>query len=509
MSHVEPRSNYALGSGSLQGVDSRLTGTGGMFSGQTVKPTPNTTSRYLSKLLTNYPKLGALGIYGAAAGVGTGLGALTDFYARGTKTPEEYRRLQEMSEFGIMDETSLDSGKAMKYIEEGGKIGVAPGLFPRGGRKTFYEERGLDPETGLPLPKKEDIAFEVSGEIAQRQPGESAMDAVARQAAQRAALRSSETKTAPGTKDEPKYQETDIKKEVIKESEMLRDLLKDENYSKGELALIISGALKKEGSISDKIAEAARLGLPLARKRKEDDRAITLAAYKLAKEKEQQEIKASTQPKELKLLYASAKATAERTGGDVNKIYKQKLEDFSGLDSVTQKAVNSLLSERGIGEVTKLVNSLKDARQRRADAVASNKDTKKIDKEISELTNEFDTLRKIKGFEIAYPEYVNFQNGGRVMKAVGGEVEEDIIASDVSFGNPSQQDATVVEKPVEKLSYRELRDRLPQEITDDVVQLLSNSEEALQDFAYIRTQDDVNGFNVKYGVNLIIPPQQG
>jgi len=141
--------------------------------------------------------------------------------------------------------------------------------------------------------------------------------------------------------------------------------------------------------------------------------------------------------------------------------------------------------------------------------VASNKDTKKIDKEISELTNEFDTLRKIKGFEIAYPEYVNFQNGGRVMKAVGGEVEEDIIASDVSFGNPSQQDATVVEKPVEKLSYRELRDRLPQEITDDVVQLLSNSEEALQDFAYIRTQDDVNGFNVKYGVNLIIPPQQG
>jgi hypothetical protein len=38
--------------------------------------------------------------------------------------------------------------------------------------------------------------------------------------------------------------------------------------------------------------------------------------------------------------------------------------------------------------------------------------------------------------------------------------------------------------------------------------MLSSSEEALQDFAYIRTQDDVNNFNVKYGVNLVVPPTQ-
>ena len=57
-----------------------------------------------------------------------------------------------------------------------------------------------------------------------------------------------------------------------------------------------------------------------------------------------------------------------------------------------------------------------------------------------------------------------------------------------------------------KLDYAQLRDRLPAEITDDVVQLLANSEEALQEFAYIQTQNDVNAFNLKYGVNLIIPP---
>ena len=69
-------------------------------------------------------------------------------------------------------------------------------------------------------------------------------------------------------------------------------------------------------------------------------------------------------------------------------------------------------------------------------------------------------------------------------------------------------DETVVEKPVENLTFAELRDRLPPEITDDVVQMLSSSEEALQDFAYIRTQQDINQFNVKYGVNLVIPPTQ-
>jgi len=89
---------------------------------------------------------------GAAAGAGMGIGGLFDFYAQSTKTPEEYRRLKEMSEFGIMDETNLDVGEAFDYIKEGGEIGEAPGFFPRGGKKKYFEEKGLDPETGLPIP---------------------------------------------------------------------------------------------------------------------------------------------------------------------------------------------------------------------------------------------------------------------------------------------------------------------------------------------------------------------
>ena len=104
------------------------------------------------------------------------------------------------------------------------------------------------------------------------------------------------------------------------------------------------------------------------------------------------------------------------------------------------------------------------------------------------------------------------------MKAVGGEASDeetaDMEASDNTVGMAVDKigegsGSETVSEPVQRLSYQELRDRLPQEITDDVVNLLANSEEALQQFAYIRTQDDVNSFNAKYGVNLVIPPTRG
>ena len=67
------------------------------------------------------------------------------------------------------------------------------------------------------------------------------------------------------------------------------------------------------------------------------------------------------------------------------------------------------------------------------------------------------------------------------------------------------QDQVEPTKTVQTLSYAELRDRLPKEITNDIVQLIAASERALQDFAYIRTQQDINDFNAKYGVNLVLP----
>lgn len=317
----------------------------------------------------------------------------------------------------------------------------------------------------------------------------------------------------------PKYTETAKPKfnlidEVKRESAELRELLKDEDYSRGELALIVSAALGKKGTIAEKIQEATKLALPVARARKEEDKAVTLAAYKLAKEKEQQQIRAGALPESLKVARAQAERRAAETGRDVEEVYSEILTRGIKLDPVTAESVQTLSSTPVYGEITKLVNSIKDAQRRREDALMAKKDTKPIDRELIDLNSQLDTYKKSKGFDIIYGDIVSgLKSGGRVMKAVGGDVEEiednKLVASNVSFGSSNPQDATVVEKPVQKLSYAQLRDRLPKEVTDDVVMLLSNSEEALQDFAYIRTQDDVGKFNIKYGVNLVVPPTAG
>ena len=119
---------------------------------------------------------GAAGAYGTAAGIGTGIGALADFYAKSTKTPEEYRRLKEMGGPNFnFDETNIDVGDVFEYIDKGGEIGEAPGFFPPGGKKKLFKDKGLDPNTGLPI---EDTDFEVSGEAAKVDPGKTAVDAI-------------------------------------------------------------------------------------------------------------------------------------------------------------------------------------------------------------------------------------------------------------------------------------------------------------------------------------------
>ena len=59
------------------------------------------------------------------------------------------------------------------------------------------------------------------------------------------------------------------------------------------------------------------------------------------------------------------------------------------------------------------------------------------------------------------------------------------------------------------ISYEQLRERLPQEISNEIVLLLSQSYEAFADFAEIQTQADVNEFNTKYNVQLFLPKQAG
>ena len=87
----------------------------------------------------------------------------------------------------------------------------------------------------------------------------------------------------------------------------------------------------------------------------------------------------------------------------------------------------------------------------------------------------------------------SFEKGGRVGLKLGTE--------------PKMMEE-VAEQPkseVQELSYTELRARLPQEISNDIVRLLSQSKQALMDFANIQTPEDIASFNQQYEVNLALP----
>jgi len=78
-------------------------------------------------------------------------------------------------------------------------------------------------------------------------------------------------------------------------------------------------------------------------------------------------------------------------------------------------------------------------------------------------------------------------------------------------GRIGYQAGSMVEAPtrseVANLDFATLRSRLPKEIGDDIVKLIADSGEALTDFANIRTQQDVDDFNQRYKVDLVLPAE--
>ena len=317
-------------------------------------------------------------------------------------------------------------------------------------------------------------------------------------------------------KDEPAYKVSDIESEVKNEAEFLRKLLKDENYSKGELALVIAGALKEPGGITEKLDKARELSLPLARERRKEDKAITLAAYKAAKEKEKYQTRYDKDSPTLQFYKERARTlvgTPEYKGKNENEILKELMSGSA------EARINILKSPQTAGEIINVTDRISRL-QTELQSTKSERRKKQIPGEILEEKNKIKTLVRMPEFESIFPGVkgsLGFKDGGRVMKAVGGDVTDedtDMETSDNTVGMAVEKigegsGSQTVTEGVQRLSYQELRDRLPQEITDDVVNLLANSEEALQEFAYIRTQDDVNSFNTKYGVNLVIPPTRG
>ena len=104
-----------------------------------------------------------------------------------------------------------------------------------------------------------------------------------------------------------------------------------------------------------------------------------------------------------------------------------------------------------------------------------------------------------------YLEYFGVAPPVTISKATGGRVGYQQGMSVMPTAMPAQEDAMPEE--LGGVSYEELRARLPQEVSDEVVRLLANSPEALEDFAVIQTEQDIANFNKKYGVNLVLPAE--
>jgi hypothetical protein len=320
-------------------------------------------------------------------------------------------------------------------------------------------------------------------------------------------------------KEKPTEKPTGVGKPQTKEEEIrseaafINKLLEDKGLEKAELALILAESLGTPGGFNKKLSKARELALPFAKQKSKQKKAVTLEAYKAFKEKEKYKTRYDQPSKTFKDLNDAAIAMKRR--GDKRTV--EEIRDSLYLKNINAEDTRVQQNILG-GERANIIASYGTLIKQK-EAIDS-LDPKTQSKKIENLQKKYDAaLKKFQNLYTFNPQFdkmfkgyreaLGLKNGGRAKFANGtdpsqgeDEVEEIATTTVDTFGMETE------EKPVIKLSYDELRNRLPKEINDQVVQLLSTSEEALQAFAYITTQDDVNRFNVKYGVNLIIPPTQ-
>ena len=481
---LEPRKKFQFGTSGFSFLEPGLQRELQIQNELRNKPTQPTR---FNQLFKRFPRILPLGIYGTAATTGSGIGQLFDFYAKSTKTPEEYKRLKQMSGANFnFDETNPDVGEILEYIDKGGEIGEAPGFFPRGGKKKFFKDKGLDPKTGLPI-KDEADDFEVSGGVITPRPGESALDAVLREGKVIPEKKIEEPNIIiKDTKTDGKTVEDSFEADFSRMQKRITKFLKDnKEETKGKVALALSDAIGTPGSLADKAAVLNKGLLGIAASKKKDEKDIAKLAFAAATELEGKRIDAD------KLTSRENNINRLKVLENKDNLSKEEQTELRALQGVLRVDDKKLSPSGGITYSNALANIKKRLRQFN-DETTSDEDKLIIRDQIKSVISGLNEAgfddETILGQLTDYPLAKQFFNkGGRVNMAIGGATE-----------TPAEPVAT-------NLTFEQLRTRLPKEITDDIVQLVATSEEALQDFAYIRTQGDVEKFNVKYGVNLVLP----
>jgi hypothetical protein len=208
------------------------------------------------------------------------------------------------------------------------------------------------------------------------------------------------------------------------------------------------------------------------------------------------------------------------SGGFGEKVYQMKLRDLAQLE----KRLGELNQQRAAGEIDDANYQVaRDAIERRLKLISSQFETSKDIRQMlyNQYFEQYQSAPDKETLDELVADYKAAMGGNsmggtpnRVNRMMGspktGEMADDPkpLPSD-----PTEPVNPFKPKPIKPLgdmadtsndTYAMLRARLPAEIPDDVVSLISYNPEAFADFASIENQEDVKSFNEKYGMELVI-----
>ena len=432
------------------------------------------------------------------------------------KTLEGLNYMKSMNNSGIFDETAMPGefeqyGKDLKKIDAEGKtkIGLADNFFmdEKGRYPNFFgrtEDRDARAADEKEIENLRAAETDLEDGITNYENDE------AEAAEQKSALDSAldtmikdtdkdKPKDKGGDKPEPTFEDT-----YQKEFDRIQKLIGDDN-TKGMAAIALSEAIKTPGTLADKAAVLNKSLLALMGNKKKDKKEIAMLAYKATKEIEKAKIVAGKQTDSAKNFeeIKSLNRIIQDDTGTYNEDQKKNARSRLNVISESIKVLNPA-KESGLGTVgAKLANTMDVLAARLA---GLNKDSPGYKKVLDKYIRARALALKdplLQDYILVTDMQTGLQfkkDGGRIGLANGSPIEQITETETVeTSGTPTVQ--------VTQLSFEELRDRLPPEVTDDVIRFLSQSEQALQDFAYIRTAGDIKKFNMKYGLNLVLPAQ--
>jgi len=438
-------------------------------------------------------------------------------YMNKAKTLEGLNYMKSMNKSGIFDETAMpgeyeEYTKTLKDIDKEGKTKI--GFLDN----FLMDEKGRYPKM-IGRTEDRDLRAAEEKEIENLRAAETDLeDGItnyendeAEAAEQKSALDSAldtmikdkpKDKDKGGDKPEPTFEDT-----YQTEFDKIQKLIGDDN-TKGMAAIALSEAINTPGTLADKAAVLNKSLLGIIGNKKKDKKEIAMLAYKATKQIEKAKIDAGKKTdsaknfEELKTLNRIIQDDTGTYNEDQKKNARSKLKVITAaIDNLNpakaQKTMDPGKARETLKTFEKVAKKLSDMDKTSPEYAAA---LNSYMAQIELLNNYSELMPSIRRLDSVYVGALGKKDGGRIGFANGSPIEQITETETVeTSGTPTVQ--------VTQLSFEELRDRLPPEVTDDVIRFLSQSEQALQDFAYIRTAGDIKKFNMKYGLNLVLPAQ--